>query len=77
MAQITIDIPNGVLSRVLDAFTVRYNYNPLTDGTKAQFAKQTVINFIKRTVHDAEVGSAVSTAVSNTEADINTNIILG
>lgn len=69
MAQITIDVPNAVLARVLDAFAKMYGRpetipdpaNPTgpqipNPQTKAQFAKMKLADFIKDVVkgHEAQ-----------------------
>jgi len=76
MAQLTIDIPAGVTSRVLDAIAYEYNYDALIDGTKAAFAKKQVIEFLKRTVKDHEGSGAVRAARSTVISDVDTNIVI-
>ena len=76
MAQIIIDIPNPVVTRVLDAIASEYNYNAGTDGTKAAFAKKQVIEFLKRTVKGSEGSVAVKTAADNVSTDVNSNIVI-
>jgi len=75
MADITITIPNGVLSRVVDAVAKEYNYRPGSE-TKGEFAKRQLIEFLKRTVKDAERSTAISSAVSIVEADVESSITL-
>lgn len=51
MAQISITIPDGVVSRLLDAISSEYDYeaNKQETETKAQFAKRMLIeNWAKR-----------------------------
>ena len=80
-AQITINIPDGVLSRVLNAIAAEYNYpvNKLEDETKGQFAKRMLLtDWVKRIVRDQEgraAGSmAENTAKSNADSEVNNNI---
>lgn len=74
MADITITIPNAVLSRVLDAVSVRFGYNAATDGTKAAFAKKQLIIWVKDIVRSHEgsaAGAAAQQAASESvDADI-------
>lgn len=58
MADITITVPNAVLSRVLDAIAATKGYKP-SDGTKAQFARNHIAAYIKDIVKSYE-GSAAS-----------------
>ena len=76
MAQITIDIPVGAVSRVLDAIASEYNYNAATDGTKAVFAKKQVVEFLKRTVKEAEGSAAAKAAQSTVVSDVDTNVVI-
>ena len=46
MAQLVIDIPDDKVADVLDAFAVQYNWNPGL-GTKAQFARNKVAEYVK------------------------------
>ena len=77
MATITLTIPDGVLTRVLDAIALRHGYDPLTDGTKAQFAKAVVLKWVKKEVVEQEAGtvaaaaSATQTTASNTEITLS------
>lgn len=74
MSKVTLDIPDVVLPRVVDAFATRYNYNSkLPDGTnnpitKAQFAKVKIIDFVKTVVRLAE-GETVAEAARKTKSD--------
>lgn len=82
MAQITINIPDSILTRVLNGFAKRYNYAPiLEDGspnpeTKAQFARRKVIEFIKTAVREAEIQDATNTAATDAAQDADTNIVI-
>ena len=82
MAQITITIPDTILTRVLNGFAKRYNYSPVLDDgssnpeTKTQFAKRKVIEFIKQAVKDAEIQDASNTAATTAAASAETDIVL-
>jgi hypothetical protein len=49
MAQITITIPDNVVSEVLDAFADKYGWTPEMGITKANFARKKVADYIKAT----------------------------
>ena len=55
MATITLNIPDAVAPRVMDAYATLWNYEEFGAGqTKAQFAKAKIIEQIKNTVGQAE-----------------------
>lgn len=64
MTQITLNIPDAVLPRVINGISRQYEYrDTLPDGTpnpetRAQFARRQVILWVKRTVRQAEVEAA-------------------
>ena len=59
MAQITLDIPDAQLPRVIDALCLQYNYDANGGGlTRGQFAKRCVANMVRRVVRLAEVHQA-------------------
>jgi len=62
MAQLNITFPDGVANRVLDAFAATFGYDPGLGVTKAQFAKQQVVEFIKETVKSHEANGAAEVA---------------
>ncbi len=62
MATISVNIPDAVLPRVLDAFATAYNYNAEKDGTKADFAQTQVARFITDIVSANEAQMAVEKA---------------
>jgi len=76
MASMTITIPDGTLSRVLDGMANQFHYDALADGTKAAFAKQQVITFIINTVRNAEVQSAASVAGATAANNVNSQVTL-
>jgi len=62
MATFTINIPDAVLARVLDAFVAAYGYDPVSDGNKAAFAKRQIARFVAETVRAHEAAAAANTA---------------
>lgn len=75
MAQITITIPDAVLARVLDAFAAR-GYDAAGGLTKAQFAKQQVVGFIRGVVRSHEVEQAIQSAAAQASATADADIAL-
>lgn len=76
MATITLTIPDAIVPRVLEAFALEYSYNPETDGTKAQFTKVKIVEFLKRTVREAEGALAIKAAKLSSDNDVATSIII-
>lgn len=82
MASITINIPDQVLNRVINGFCERHGYMPLLENgepnpqTKAQFAKSKIIEYVKRSVIEAEANTARNEAETSVRADVETNIQL-
>jgi len=76
MASMTITIPDGILSRVLDGIANQFHYDALADGTKAAFAKQQVIAFILNTVRNAEVQAAASSAGVTAASNVNSQVTI-
>lgn len=71
MASINITIPDAVVPRVLDAVASRYNWTPESGLTKAQFAKDVIVKWLKETVkmHEGNVASVAAQAASNQQVD--------
>jgi hypothetical protein len=67
-------VPDVVLPRVLDAFAGTYHYNAATDGTKAQFAKRKVADYLKGIVNSYEVQLAADAAVAAQNAATSTDL---
>lgn len=61
MATISIDIPDAVVPRVLDAFAATYSW-PGTGLTKGQFAKQCLANYVKEVTKAYEASKAAEDA---------------
>lgn len=76
MASITLTIPDAVLPRVLDAMAATRNYNPATDGTKAQFAKAQLVAWLKSVVVDYEGNAAANTAATSARNTATTDIAI-
>jgi len=76
MANITITIPDSVVTRVLDAVAVRYEWAPESGLTKAQFAKSVIVKWLKETVkmHEGNLASNAAQATSNQQVD--TDIVI-
>lgn len=76
MASISIDVPAGVLNRVLDAIAVRNGYNAAKDGTKTQFAKKWIIGKVKDEVrgHEGSAAGAAAQLAASTAVDTDINI---
>ena len=55
MAQVIFTIPDSAIDRVIDDIAIVYDYDDRGGNlTKAQFARQVIIQFIKRTCREAE-----------------------
>ena len=76
MADITITIPDAVALRVLDAFAFHFGYDPLTGGTKLQFAKARVMRFIKDVALAYERKIAAENAAASAAASVEADITL-
>lgn len=75
MANITLQIPDAALNRIVDGICDAYNYTLAIEGmqnppTRGQFAKQQIINFIKTTVRNQEVNAAIKTTEATKNAEI-------
>lgn len=82
MAQITINIPDNIATRVLNGFAYRFSYSPiLEDGspnpeTKAQFAKRKLIEHVKQAVREAEIEQAKNAAGTTAGQSVDNDIVL-
>lgn len=74
MAQITLTIPDAVLTRVITALASTQNPNDPTPP--AQFAKQRVIQYVKGVVYGYETNLAAQAATVTAGNDVNTNITI-
>lgn len=73
MATITINIPDAVAPRVLDAIAVRYEWDVNSGLTKAQFAKDVIIALLKDTVriHEANTAAQQASDLATTAVDVD------
>lgn len=71
MANITINVPDTVAPRVLDAVAARYEWTTESGLTKAQFTKQVIVRWLKETVkmHEGQVAGSAATIASNQQVD--------
>jgi hypothetical protein len=78
MANITIKVPDNSISDLVDAFAEEYGYQSTVTNeageqvqnlqTKAQFAREQVLNFIRNVYQSNRIKKATDNA-SKTEAD--------
>ena len=76
MAQIILDIPAGVTTRVLDAIATNNGYNAGRDGTKAQFAKAQLVKWMKAQVAQCEGKAAAVAAETTANLSVETDIAI-
>jgi hypothetical protein len=74
MAVISLTIPSAWDNRVLDAFANVYGWNASLGVSKAQFAKQKLIDHIKDVVIMNEGQAAADTAKQATVTDVQGNL---
>ena len=87
MAQLIINIPNDKVTRVMDALTGAWGYEPLilseiemipNPETKAAFVKRHIIDDLKEVIYNYElttaVKAAVATATYNAEQTVIRNV---
>ena len=65
MATVTLTIPDAAMPRITEAFASTYGWNAQMGVTKAAFAKDQVIQFVKRTVVEAETRAAKQAAAAS------------
>jgi hypothetical protein len=63
-----------LLPRVLDAFAATYHYNAATDGTKTQFTKRKVIDYVRGIVSNYETQQAADAAAATQNATTATDL---
>lgn len=71
MAQVVINIPDDKVNNILDAFADQFGWNAELGITKASFAKNKIINYIK----DVYRGQLHRTASQQNEQTINSVVI--
>jgi hypothetical protein len=74
MANILLTIPDATVDRILDALAARHGYNPIVDGTKAQFAKKQLRLFLQSEVFAHEALVEVTALNTARKTEIETNI---
>lgn len=76
MATISINIPDAVAARVLEAMAIRYGWTTDSGLTKAQFTKRVLTNLIKETVrmHEGQLASAAATQTASNAVDSEIDI---
>jgi len=70
MANITINIPDQHIQRILQAFTAN-GYNPQADGTKAEYTKQKIIQYIREVTIAYESSLAIKSARESVQQELN------
>lgn len=70
MAKITLEMPDEVIPRVINAFAESYDWNP-RKGNKADFAKKMMINIIRGVVisHEEQIGRKSGGKVARDKAE--------
>ena len=79
MAEIKLNIPDGVVGRVVDGIAGKYSYvTRKKDGeSKGAFGKRMVIEeFVIPAVKDAENGAAYATSKAATDADVDEKVTI-
>lgn len=67
MAVISLDVPNVIG----DAIAARFGYDSQVDGTKAQFMKKRVAQWLKEQAREHVVNTAASTAAHTAADSVN------
>lgn len=76
MASTTLNIPDPVLPRVLDACAAKWGYTPGGGQTKAQFFKAALGAYVKATVKQYEAEVAAKAAYDNAQNTAETDIAI-
>lgn len=71
MAQITLTIPDEHIQRILDAFAAVHGYDPVNNGTKAQFARAKLRDFVKEIVVRHELSERQRQAVDKLQSEVD------
>ena len=72
---ITFTIPDLSKDRIINGICSAFNYTQAIEGvenppTKAQFAKSVIIEFIKKTVKNAEINTQTKTTENTVNSEI-------
>lgn len=76
MAQMIINIPDVQSNRVMNAIAIKYGWTSESGMTKPVFAKDQLIQFIKRTVKDVEGDSQAQSLRDSINSDVDSNLSL-
>lgn len=82
MAQITINIPNAIVPRVLEGFCSNQGYSPILDSgepnpeTQTQFVKRKIIEYVKNAVRADEIEKARNIAATKASQEAESGILL-
>lgn len=71
MAQITINVPDDKEQRFLVAFATVFGWVQERDGTRKQFMKSKIKDYMKEILYRAEIAEAQKTASQTLQADID------
>jgi hypothetical protein len=71
MAEISITIPDNKVQRILDAFADTYGWRDTLGVTKAQFAKNQLIAYIRNTTTRSETLASISETESTIKTDVD------
>ena len=72
MAQITINVPDDKEQRFLNAFATVFGWVQEKDGTRKQFMKSKIKDYMKEILYRAEIAEAQKIASQTLQADIDT-----
>lgn len=71
MATLTIDIPDAVVNRCLNAVAATTGWTSTNGFTKAQWAKKVVATYLKNIVTQYEVRQAIETQEQSSHSELN------
>lgn len=71
MASITIDVPDAVVPRCLDAIAATTGWTSGNGFTKAQWAKKVIATYVKSIVTQYEVRQAINAQEQTSASDLN------
>lgn len=71
MASFTLTVPDALVPDLLDAFADMYGYDAETDGTKANFAKSKIRDYVKEVykAHQATISAEAARQSAISAAD--------
>lgn len=71
MAQITLNVPDDKEQRFLNAFATVFGWVQERDGTRKQFMKSKIKDYMKEILYRAEIAEAQKTTSQTLQADID------